>query len=174
MLGTLDFTVSEHWAPFNFPWSTALHRILSKDLQVRVFCQNWKFLKCPHWWPTTTALQSTLFKTDTIATIRESSAVKKMLGTDVGFSFREMSVLQVCLWRDWTVLPTNSSDCLLGERFKVKMGLPEWYTNDAVAQYLVQWVIFPFLSVRTEYLALLVSLQWQIQGRGPGKPPPYF
>ena len=174
MLGTLDFTVSEHWAPFNFPWSTALHRILSKDLQVRVFCQNWKFLKRPHWWSTTTALQSTLFKTDTIATIRESSAVKKMLGTDVRFSFREMSVLQVCLWRDWTVLPTNSSDCLLGERFKVKMGLPEWYTNDAVAQYLVQWVIFPFLSVRTEYLALLVSLQWQIQGRGPGKPPPYF
>ena len=25
MLGTLDFTVSEHWAPFNFPWSTALN-----------------------------------------------------------------------------------------------------------------------------------------------------
>ena len=24
MLGTLDFTVSEHWAPFNFPQSTAL------------------------------------------------------------------------------------------------------------------------------------------------------
>ena len=24
MLGTLDFTVSEHWAPFNFPWSTVL------------------------------------------------------------------------------------------------------------------------------------------------------
>ena len=95
-----------------------------------------------------------------------------MLGTDARFSFREMSVLQVCLWRDWTLLPTNSADCLLGERFKVKMGLPEWYTNDAVAQYLIQWVIFPFLSVRTEYLALLVSLQWWIQGRGPGRPPP--
>ena len=24
MLGTLDFTVSEHWGPFNFPYSTAL------------------------------------------------------------------------------------------------------------------------------------------------------
>ena len=24
MLGTLDFTGSEHWAPFNFLWSTAL------------------------------------------------------------------------------------------------------------------------------------------------------
>ena len=24
VLGTLDFTVSEHWAPFNFPQSTAL------------------------------------------------------------------------------------------------------------------------------------------------------
>ena len=24
MLGNLDFTVSEHWAPFNFPWSRAL------------------------------------------------------------------------------------------------------------------------------------------------------
>ena len=28
MLGTLDFTVSEHWAPFNFPQSTALKLIL--------------------------------------------------------------------------------------------------------------------------------------------------
>jgi len=28
MLGTLDFTGSEYWAPFNFPESTAL-RILS-------------------------------------------------------------------------------------------------------------------------------------------------
>ena len=27
MLGTLDFTVSEHWAPFNFPYSTALQLI---------------------------------------------------------------------------------------------------------------------------------------------------
>ena len=27
MLGTLDFTVSEHWAPFNFPQSTALQLI---------------------------------------------------------------------------------------------------------------------------------------------------
>ena len=24
MPGTLDFAVSEHWAPFNFPYSTAL------------------------------------------------------------------------------------------------------------------------------------------------------
>ena len=24
MLGTLDFAGSEHWAPFNFPYSTAL------------------------------------------------------------------------------------------------------------------------------------------------------
>ena len=24
MLGTLDFTILEHWAPFNFPYSTAL------------------------------------------------------------------------------------------------------------------------------------------------------
>ena len=97
-----------------------------------------------------------------------------MLGTDARCSFRELSVLQVCLWRDLTVLPTNSSGCLLGERFKVKMGLPEWYTNDAVAQYLVQWVIFPFLSVWTEYLALLVNLQWQNQGKGVGDlaPPP--
>ena len=97
-----------------------------------------------------------------------------MLGTDARCLFRELSVLQVCLWRDLTVLPTNISDCLLGERFKVKMGLPEWYTNDAVAQYLVQWVIFASLSVWTEYLALVVSLQWRIQGRDPGKPPALF
>ena len=25
MLGTLEFTVSEHWAPFNLPYSTALN-----------------------------------------------------------------------------------------------------------------------------------------------------
>ena len=34
MLGTLDFTVSEHWGPFNFPWSTALNlyvRILHRS-----------------------------------------------------------------------------------------------------------------------------------------------
>ena len=28
MLGTLDFAVSEHWAPFNFPYSTALKILL--------------------------------------------------------------------------------------------------------------------------------------------------
>ena len=46
------------------------------------------------------------------------------------------------------------------------MGLPEWYTNDAVAQYLVQWVIFRFLSVWTEYLAVADP------GKGPGEATP--
>ena len=38
MLGTLDFTGSEHWAPFNyFPWSTAL----ALDIQVWVH-ESWE------------------------------------------------------------------------------------------------------------------------------------
>ena len=36
MLGTLDFTGSEHWAPFNFPWSTALDVFIA--LYARTLC----------------------------------------------------------------------------------------------------------------------------------------
>ena len=32
MRGTLDFTGSEHWAPFNFSWSTALKMHLSLNV----------------------------------------------------------------------------------------------------------------------------------------------
>ena len=38
MLGTLDFTVSEHWAPFNFPQSTALSCLQN--------CNSWQYLYC--------------------------------------------------------------------------------------------------------------------------------
>ena len=31
MLSTIDFTDSEHWAPFNFPLSTALYPVVSFD-----------------------------------------------------------------------------------------------------------------------------------------------
>ena len=97
-----------------------------------------------------------------------------MLGTDARCSFRELSVLQVCLWRDWTVLPTNSSDCLLGERFKVKMGLPEWYTNDAVAQYLVQWVIFPFFIGANWASGTFSQFAVADPGERTGEAPPIF
>ena len=85
--------------------------------------------------PTNTALQTTLFKTDTIATTTESSEVKNVRD--------RCRVVGSCLSGECVVerfdsTANNTSDCLLGERFKVKMGLPEWYTNDAVAQYLVQ------------------------------------
>ena len=30
MMDTLDFTVSEHWASFKFPWSTALDRAITR------------------------------------------------------------------------------------------------------------------------------------------------
>ena len=33
MLGTLDFTVSEHWAPFTFPQSTALSASYEGNIQ---------------------------------------------------------------------------------------------------------------------------------------------
>ena len=95
-----------------------------------------------------------------------------MLGTDARCSFRELSVLQVCLWRDLTVLPTNSSGCLLGERFKVKMGLPEWYTNDAVAQYLVQWVIFSFFIGVNWVSGTCSQFAVADPGKGPGEATP--
>ena len=34
MLGTLDFTGSEHQAAFNFPLSTALPRLITADISV--------------------------------------------------------------------------------------------------------------------------------------------
>ena len=42
MMGTLDFTVSEHWAPFNFPQSTAL--ILLTDIVKTVYL----YMHCTH------------------------------------------------------------------------------------------------------------------------------
>ncbi|CAH3030121.1 unnamed protein product [Porites evermanni] len=46
----------------------------------------------------------------------------------------------------------------IGERFKVKMGLPEWYTNDAVAQYLVQQCICVHLDSSKDKYNLLVFM----------------
>ena len=45
MLGTLDFTVSEHWVPFNFPWSTAL-TMIERGLSYSSVSRLFIFMPC--------------------------------------------------------------------------------------------------------------------------------
>ena len=39
MLGTLDFTVSEQWAPINFPQSTALYIPFDLTNESQISCE---------------------------------------------------------------------------------------------------------------------------------------
>ena len=45
MLGTLGFTGSEHWAPFNFPWSSALMINLHFNSDLMIYFLFMTFLK---------------------------------------------------------------------------------------------------------------------------------
>ncbi len=52
----------------------------------------------------------------------------------------------------------TKSDVLnyIGSRFRVKLGLPEWYTDSECAQYLFKYCLLAHLNTETEKFNLLV------------------
>ena len=53
MMDTLDFTVSEHWVPFSFPWSMAFYKAIVRAsftfLSIYHLVMCWSLIIIDHW-----------------------------------------------------------------------------------------------------------------------------